>query len=262
MNARPAKNFAVLVLIVFSLAAYGNAQGPPPRYFNERFVIKAMDYLHQAQATYNATTGVGNFGTLEQLRSAGLLDEAFASGSKFGYAFVVTPTGSTYTATGTPVRYKKTGLRSYYIDQTGLLRGADNNGEVATASDPYIDSCALFGLADNERCTILDMRAFYTAQTTYAATIGNGNYGTFSQLYNSGLIREDLADLIARGYFYGFQIIYRVPKIVPASFKIWARPQQYGTTGTRSFFIDQTGVLRGADHQGQTATENDPPINQ
>lgn len=34
----------------------------------------------------------------------------------------------------------------------------------------------------------------------------------------------------------------------------------YGVTGTRSFCIDQTGILRGADKGGKPVDENDPPI--
>jgi len=37
-------------------------------------------------------------------------------------------------------------------------------------------------------------------------------------------------------------------------------PTDYGTTGRTSYYIDQTNVLRGADHGGAAATVDDKPI--
>ena len=39
-----------------------------------------------------------------------------------------------------------------------------------------------------------------------------------------------------------------------------ATPQSYRKTGRKSFYIDETGVMRGADKNGVTATNDDPPI--
>jgi hypothetical protein len=43
-------------------------------------------------------------------------------------------------------------------------------------------------------------------------------------------------------------------------FEVFAVPVEYGKTGTMSYFIDQTLVLRGADRAGTSATSSDPPI--
>ena len=242
------------------------AQAPHPKFFNERFVIKTMANIHAAEMTYYATAGSGSFGSLTALHNSGLIDSALASGLKYGYSFVLqfSPnapgTPPTFSVTATPVAYRKTGQRSFFIDASGLLRGGDKSGGLAGVGDPYIDSCALWGLADNERCTILDMRALHGAQITYAATIGNGNYGTSQELYQAGLIRADLATGFSRGYLYQYFVIYQSPPNVPASFRLTSNPRTYGTTGVRSFYIDQTGVLRGADRGGQPATEADPVI--
>jgi len=252
------KKLSLLVSITFVVSFNVSAdQGPPPRYFNERFVIKAMASLHSAEATYQATTGSGSFGSLAQLRSAGLIDEAFASGSKYGYVFVVTPNQTSFTATATPARYKKSGLRSYYIDQRGTLFGNDKAGALANDSDVYIDTCALFGLDENERCTIQAMRTLHGAEATYAATTGNGNYCLIPQLYISGLIDMVLGTGFKHGYLYQVKL----PSGPPPAFQIYSVPQTYGVTGKRSFFIDQTGVLRGADNGGHFADPTDPPIN-
>jgi hypothetical protein len=37
-------------------------------------------------------------------------------------------------------------------------------------------------------------------------------------------------------------------------------PSEYGKTGTMSYFIDETMVLRGADRGGASAISSDPSI--
>lgn len=246
---------AVLVFfnLIVTIAAVG--QGLPIKYFSERFVIREMASLHSAQVTYQATAGQGSFGSLAQLKSAGLIDEALAEGSKYGYGFVVTPAGSTYKTTATPSRYRKSGHRSYYIDQRGVLFGGDKQGGLADSNDLYIDTCALFGMQENERCSTSAMRTLHGAELTFLSA--NGRYGTIPELYFSGMI--DL--ILGNGYKHGY--LYRIDFTsgTPGSFEIKANPEQYGVTGRTSFFVDNTGVVRGADHGGASADQNDPPIN-
>jgi hypothetical protein len=45
-------------------------------------------------------------------------------------------------------------------------------------------------------------------------------------------------------------------------FEISATPKTYGKTGRRSFFVDNTGTVRGADHRGEPANTDDPAIEQ
>jgi hypothetical protein len=211
--------------------------------------------------TYQATTGNGNYGTFQNLVQAGLIDSALATGLKYGYSYQVFITNSSPTIpatlriTATPLAYRKTGRRSFFIDESGVLRGADKNGAVATVSDPEIeDECLPY-----EQCAISDLRALYSAEITYSATKGNGNYGTFTQLYEFGLIRKRLASGFLHGYIFTCTIVPQTNS-TPASFKISAVPASYGTSGIRSFFIDESGVLRGADKNGAPANEDDPPI--
>jgi hypothetical protein len=44
-------------------------------------------------------------------------------------------------------------------------------------------------------------------------------------------------------------------------FEAVAVPAEYGKSGKRSFFIDQSGVVRGDDHGGGPATIADKPVN-
>lgn len=267
MNPRN-PHFTVLISLLLTVAAtqYIAAQ-TSPRLFAEVHVVRSMRQLHGAQMTYQATAGAGHFGSLQNLRQEGFIDDALASGEKYGYLYVVATvdgvpgqTPASFTVTATPRSYRKSGIRSFFINTAGEIRGGDKSGAVATSSDPIIDDCTNGSISDNERCTIQDMRALHSAQMTYAATGGMGNYGTFPQLYQAGLIRSDLSDYTARGYLYEVQIIASVPGQQPASFKIWASPHHYPTLAIRSFYIDQTGVLRGADRNGGQADQNDPPV--
>ena len=255
MISQIAKLFALL-LVFLPLVSSVCAQGPPPKFSNERFVIKAMDGLHRAQATYRATTGAGSYGSLAQLRSTGLIDEALASGSKYGYAFLMTPTETTYTATATPIRYSRSGRWSYYIDRDGVLFGRDKNGLLADRWDIYVDICAFFGIDQNESCTIGAMGTLHAAEMTYAATVGKGQYCLIAQLYLERLIDMILGAGLKHGYSYTVTFTTGPSP----TFQIYGTPTNYGITGIRSFFIDQTGVLRGADRGGYPAEPTDPPI--
>ena len=45
-----------------------------------------------------------------------------------------------------------------------------------------------------------------------------------------------------------------------ARFELAATPVEYGKTGRRSFFVDQSAVLRGDDHGGAPAGASDNPV--
>lgn len=71
------------------------------------------------------------------------------------------------------------------------------------------------------------------------------------------------ADLIT-GHASGYTIRYRVLPTGPygkdTQYELAATPDEYGKTGRRSFFLNYTGKLRGADKGGAPATAGDPVI--
>ena len=95
---------------------------------------------------------------------------------------------------------------------------------------------------------------------TYQATVGNGNYGSFSELLAAGIISSRMSGGTNHGYTFTIQNTNQTPNL-PAFFSVKATPVNYGVTGTRSFYIDVNGVILGANKQGEPADENDPPIN-
>lgn len=261
------RNFLLTLLFIIGLTPVVSGQINDSRYFHEKLAVKALTEINAAQATYSATIGNGNYGSNLDLRDAGLIDPVLASGEKYGYYFLFARTDRTpssparFSVTATPRQYRKTGTRSFFIDERGDLRGADKSGGQATANDPILDSCKIIE-SSNEKCVMRTMRLLVSAQLTYQATAGKGNFGLFPELYQAGLISSGMA--IGSQHQYSFVIIKtdRIPELpeIPADFKIYATPNEYGVSGIRSFYIDTTGILRGADRNGQRADESDPPI--
>lgn len=114
---------------------------------NEGALWGAMRVISTAQASYQAAGltmahGIGQYTDLATLANPGqggapFIDDVLGSGVKHGYSFAVTVTignPPAYTCTATPIG--KAGVRSFFVDQTGVIRYTWD-GTVATAeSDP------------------------------------------------------------------------------------------------------------------------------
>jgi hypothetical protein len=115
--------------------------------------------------------------------------------------------------------------------------------------------------AANEGATIAVLRKIHAAEATYQATNGNGAYGTIDQLVTYELIPPDLAT----GMHYGYKFKVEIKPAgydEPATFQAVGVPLTYGNSGIRSFYVDESGVIRGGDDRGAAATELDAPVNQ
>ena len=117
---------------------------------NEGAAQSSLRTLHAAEATYQATRGAGNFGTLSELAAEGLIDSKLATGTKSGYKFTVELTTNDmnypgFAVVGVPMTYggvEGSGVRSFYIDETGVIRGDDKFGRPATKEDLPVNSSA------------------------------------------------------------------------------------------------------------------------
>ncbi len=116
---------------------------------NEASSIASLRRIHSAQATYQATRGNGTYGTMDQLASESLVEEVLASGTRNGYKFTVELKPSSYDsspgfrAIAVPMEYGNTGVRSFYVDETGVIRGENTRGAVATEFSPPLDDDSL-----------------------------------------------------------------------------------------------------------------------
>jgi hypothetical protein len=53
----------------------------------------------------------------------------------FGYKIGISVSGNRYELTAVPVEYGKTGRLSFFLDDSGVLRGGDHAGGAATIAD-------------------------------------------------------------------------------------------------------------------------------
>lgn len=124
---------------------------------NESSAVGSMRTIGTAQVTYASTyPNCGFSGTLAELggvpgaapteAAAGLIDDVLAAGTKSGYAFTYVPGAGdcgvataprvTYTLEGRPLSFNQSGLRSYFSDQSGVIRFNAADAPATIASPP------------------------------------------------------------------------------------------------------------------------------
>ncbi len=123
-------------LVLMAVAGLAEGSNPPETVSNERTTIAALYMISHAQDQYKSGKGAGSYGTLDQLIEEDMVQKDLIE--KHGYKIELTLTGTRFEITAVPTEYGKTGKTSYYIDQTGVLRGADHAGATATMSDRRI----------------------------------------------------------------------------------------------------------------------------
>lgn len=119
--------------LVMIAAIFGASSLPATPASNESVAKGLLRTIVSAEATYQATTGDGNYGTIEQLVENGLiLKDMF---EKNGYRIELTAMGSRFEATAVPLEYGKTGKLSFFVDESAVIRGGDKGGGAATVAD-------------------------------------------------------------------------------------------------------------------------------
>jgi hypothetical protein len=125
------KNLILAMVAGTSAAMSAMKEGSPD--MNEMIAISALTMIVSAEETYKAGNGKGTYGSIEMLENEKLLQkEVF---EKYGYRFDLFVSGDHFEARAAPIEYGKTGKRSFYIDQTGVVRGDDHGGGPASSSD-------------------------------------------------------------------------------------------------------------------------------
>ncbi|HYY99259.1 MAG TPA: DUF3352 domain-containing protein, partial [Pyrinomonadaceae bacterium] len=89
------------------------------------------------------------------------------------------------------------------------------------------------------------------AESTFKEEKKKGRYGTLEELTAEKILDKGFAERMG----------YRVEVNASSDkFDISATPKEYGKSGRRSFFLDESGTMRAADHKGRPATASDPPV--
>ena len=102
-----------------------------------------------------------------------------------------------------------------------------------------------------ERMALSALYMIAMAQEQYKKSKGGGSYGTLEQLIAEKLVSKEIIENSG----YKFEVTFTGDK-----FEISAAPLEYGKTGTMSYYMDNTRMIRGADRSGAPATASDPPI--
>ncbi len=121
---------------------------------NEAAAIGSCKTICAAQHDYNNNssphTYAGELNCLGSGRGAGevgFLDTTLSSGLRQGYMLTVVPAVDSgargeifsWSASAWPIAYRSTGIRSFYIDSTGVIRGSDFGGGAVDHTMPAIE---------------------------------------------------------------------------------------------------------------------------
>ncbi len=96
-----------------------------------RTITAAETGYQTAAVVPDATTGIGQYGTLAQLAATTppFVDTAIGTGTKAGFSFIATPVAHSsspqFTTTARPATPGRTGTKSYFADDSGGIQSGD-----------------------------------------------------------------------------------------------------------------------------------------
>lgn len=227
---------------------------------NEAAVIEEMKNFYAVQACFYRSQGF-LFGFPFELRAAGLIDAELAAGEKHGYLFTFRREGasalrpSRFFINARPKTYRQSGVRSFYMDSRCIVTGEDLRGREASAENTAVDSCEPILAYEADDRAIQIMAHSAEAQFSYASSYGR--FGNFDDLFYSGALIDPFR---TNSMSLGRDWPVDLREQNRGNFKMRSTPNFYRETGMYSYFVDQSGILRGADRQGAPADEFDTPI--
>jgi hypothetical protein len=106
-------------------------------------------------------------------------------------------------------------------------------------------------IVGNELAAISRLRSIVTAEMALQVE-GDGKYATLEELVAKGVMSNP-----SQGKLTGYRFAVRVK---PGGFEATAVPETFGVTGRRSFYVDESSVMRAADKGGLPASASDPEV--
>jgi type IV pilus assembly protein PilA len=128
----------ILIIVTVALPKLNNAT----RYAHETAALKAIQTIHTMQVQYNSqyghyATSLAEMGPpatgAATASAADLIDSSLAAGEKSGYKFTMTGNQGGYQISAVPTAYGNTGSRTFFSDQSMVIR-VNDGPEPATAS--------------------------------------------------------------------------------------------------------------------------------
>ena len=138
----------ILIILFFAVPKMTQIQANA----RETGAISTMKTIYAAQIQYQSTFNKfaasmaqlgppAGAGGAEGPEAANLVSGSLASGESSGYLFTITNTPTGYTVSAVPKVFGTTGRRTFYLDQTGVIR--QNWGQdPATATSPEAGAAA------------------------------------------------------------------------------------------------------------------------
>jgi prepilin-type N-terminal cleavage/methylation domain-containing protein len=136
----------ILIIITIAVPKYNRTQ----MYMRETAAVKAIQTIHQMEVQYQSQYGrfANSLAELGPPQSgaagpaaADLIGRDLSEGEKQGYRFTLTGANGGYIINANPVTYNSSGSKSFYSDQTMVIR--ENSGpEPATATSPEMGMAA------------------------------------------------------------------------------------------------------------------------
>jgi hypothetical protein len=141
----------------------------------------------------------------------------------------------------------------WYVDQTGLVHTAPE-GQVATKQSP---------VSMNE---VLELKSWSECYAKYAAAHpANGeSFSWKPMLRPEGRCEPDIGNIqdghVQLGQFYTAYFHASAPdgSGKQLGFYVIARPYQYGSTGIRSYYFDESGIIRATPHNREPNSTDEP----
>jgi len=106
-------------------------------------------------------------------------------------------------------------------------------------------------IAANEMAALVRLRSIVTAEMSLQFESG-GKYATLEELMEKGTLPNP-----SQGKLTGYRFDV---KVKPNGFEATAVPEKFAVTGKRSFYVDESRVMHGADKGGLPASASDPTI--
>ena len=110
---------------------------------NESSALQSLRTISSAEMAYQSQ--FQRYGTLQELATLNLIDQKLGSGVKNGYRFTVELTSAEggsegFAVSGVPSEYRSSGRRSFYVDESFVIRAADNHGAPSSVFDAPLDT--------------------------------------------------------------------------------------------------------------------------
>ena len=125
------KNLILAMVASTSATMSAMKEGSPE--MNEIIAISVLQLIARGEENYKKTAGNGSYGSIDELVEHKMLGREMLD--KYGYRFVISTNSQGFEAVAMPVEYGKSGKRSFFIDQSGVVRGDDKGGGPATVAD-------------------------------------------------------------------------------------------------------------------------------